>query len=120
MRFEDGKDDTPGQITIKLGLHEQNSLFIAVQDNGIGLPKDSNPIHLTEPYVTHKPKGTGLGLAIVKKIMEDHGGELVLGSANWLNDGDQQKSGATMILIFPRQSAFDSQNQKDEKAAINE
>ena len=35
-------------------------------------------VRLTEPYVTHKPKGTGLGLAIVKKIMEDHGGSLVL------------------------------------------
>ena len=46
-------------------------------DDGIGLPQEDRE-RLTEPYVTHKPKGTGLGLAIVKKIMEDHGGRLVL------------------------------------------
>ncbi len=33
---------------------------------------------LTEPYVTTREKGTGLGLAIVKRILEDHGGELLL------------------------------------------
>jgi two-component system nitrogen regulation sensor histidine kinase NtrY len=36
---------------------------------------------LTEPYVTTREKGTGLGLAIVKRIMEDHGGELILTDA---------------------------------------
>ena len=48
-----------------------------VEDNGKGLPQQGRE-RLTEPYVTTRAKGTGLGLAIVKKIMEDHGGELVL------------------------------------------
>ena len=50
---------------------------IAVTDDGVGLPQQDRD-KLTEPYVTHKPKGTGLGLAIVKKIMEDHGGRMIL------------------------------------------
>jgi two-component system, NtrC family, nitrogen regulation sensor histidine kinase NtrY len=54
-----------------------NEVAISVADDGIGLPAQDR-FRLTEPYVTHKPKGTGLGLAIVKKIMEDHGGRVVL------------------------------------------
>jgi len=52
-------------------------VLISVADNGVGLPAEDRA-RLTEPYITHKPKGTGLGLAIVKKIMEDHGGRLLL------------------------------------------
>jgi two-component system nitrogen regulation sensor histidine kinase NtrY len=52
-------------------------VLISVADNGVGLPAEDRA-RLTEPYITHKPKGTGLGLAIVKKIMEDHGGALLL------------------------------------------
>ena len=63
---------------------------ISVADNGVGLPAQDRT-RLTEPYVTHKPKGTGLGLAIVKKIMEDHGGRVVLEdrepSADWPGSG---------------------------------
>ncbi len=51
---------------------------LVIRDNGSGMPEGGNLAQLTEPYVTHKEKGTGLGLAIVKKIMEDHGGELIL------------------------------------------
>ncbi|MBY0335566.1 MAG: PAS domain-containing sensor histidine kinase [Acetobacteraceae bacterium] len=53
-------------------------LALVVEDDGIGLPEGDERDRLTEPYVTHKAKGTGLGLAIVKKIMEDHGGRVVL------------------------------------------
>ncbi len=61
---------------IQLGISVENGkIRIAVEDDGIGLPKEDQG-RLTEPYVTHKTKGTGLGLAIVKKIMEDHKGDL--------------------------------------------
>ena len=52
---------------------------------------------LTEPYVTTRAKGTGLGLAIVKKIMEDHGGNLIL--------DDRPGGGASVRLIFANRSA---------------
>ena len=64
---------------ILLSIEEAgDSARIVVEDDGVGLPEGVERERLTEPYVTHKTKGTGLGLAIVKKIMEDHGGRLVL------------------------------------------
>ena len=59
----------------------------------MGLPaKDRD--RLTEPYVTTREKGTGLGLAIVKRILEEHGGDLVLGDA-------RQRPGARAVLRLP-------------------
>jgi PAS domain S-box-containing protein len=58
-------------------IEEGGALKLCVQDNGSGFPE-----HLLarafEPYRTTKPKGTGLGLAIVKKIVEEHGGSIVI------------------------------------------
>jgi two-component system nitrogen regulation sensor histidine kinase GlnL len=48
-------------------------LFVAVRDNGPGIPDDMRP-HLFEPFVTSKATGSGLGLALVAKIVGDHGG----------------------------------------------
>ena len=48
-------------------------LFVAVRDNGPGIPEDIRP-HLFEPFVTSKSTGSGLGLALVAKIVGDHGG----------------------------------------------
>lgn len=96
------KKDNKGQINVLLALYGQDEVVVVVSDNGLGLPKEENPVHLTEPYVTHKPKGTGLGLAIVKKIMEDHNGALVLGVPDWLKEIEnwQDLGGATVTLIF--------------------
>ncbi len=66
-----------GRIELSVQQSEAGEVRIDVADDGLGLPDDDRA-RLTEPYVTHKPKGTGLGLAIVKKVMEDHGGHLLL------------------------------------------
>jgi two-component system nitrogen regulation sensor histidine kinase NtrY len=71
---------------------------IVVEDDGIGLPDGEDRARLTEPYVTHKAKGTGLGLAIVKKIMEDHGGRLLL-------EDRPDGPGTRAVLILPAESA---------------
>jgi two-component system nitrogen regulation sensor histidine kinase NtrY len=75
-------EDTPqprGAIQVEAGLGPLGP-FIRVTDNGIGLPKE-NRQRLAEPYMTTREKGTGLGLAIVKRIMEEHGGRLILEDA---------------------------------------
>ncbi|MFK7938185.1 MAG: ATP-binding protein [Roseovarius sp.] len=66
------------QIRISSAV-ESAEAVIRIADNGIGLPQDRS--RLFEPYVTTRDKGTGLGLPIVKKIIEEHGGTLVLDDA---------------------------------------
>ena len=78
-------------------------MLISVADDGVGLPAEDRA-RLTEPYVTHKPKGTGLGLAIVKKIMEDHGGRVLLEDRpDGRPDGHPEgcQSGAIATLVLP-------------------
>jgi two-component system, NtrC family, nitrogen regulation sensor histidine kinase NtrY len=85
-----------GAITVALS-QQPGEVHLSVSDDGIGLPQADRG-RLTEPYVTHKPKGTGLGLAIVKKIMEDHGGRLVL-------EDRAEGPGAVVTLILPTAEA---------------
>jgi two-component system, NtrC family, nitrogen regulation sensor histidine kinase NtrY len=97
MRVEaEGGHSTPGRIVVSLAAVEGEGggeWRISVADNGIGLP-DEDRARLFEPYVTHKPKGTGLGLAIVKKILEDHGGRLLL-------EDNPAGLGAVAVLCLP-------------------
>jgi two-component system nitrogen regulation sensor histidine kinase NtrY len=79
---------------IEISLHTVgDEVGLCVADNGLGLPAQDRA-RLTEPYVTHKPKGTGLGLAIVKKIMEDHGGRIVLEDRETPPEADASAAGA--------------------------
>ena len=97
----DGRDASPeqplpqGRIEVKL-VEQGNDVTVAISDNGRGLPVEHRA-RLTEPYVTTRAKGTGLGLAIVKKIMEDHGGYLIL--------DDRDGGGARISLVFRRSQA---------------
>ena len=85
-----------GLIRISLHLTQNGSTVITVNDNGRGYPSELLP-KLAEPYVTTREKGTGLGLAIVKKIMEDHGGQLLLANG----DDPDDLPGAKAQMIFP-------------------
>ncbi len=70
----------------------ENNIKLSVLDNGSGFPE-----HILsrafEPYMTSKDKGTGLGLPIVKKIVEEHGGLIMI---------EQRATGGTCIsIVFP-------------------
>jgi len=94
-RLADAPSGSAGEIWLRLEV-VHGDLVIAVEDNGRGLPKVERH-RLTEPYVTMRAKGTGLGLAIVKKIMEDHGGNLIL--------DDRPGGGASVKLIFANRTS---------------
>jgi two-component system nitrogen regulation sensor histidine kinase NtrY len=85
----------PGRISVRVEERDRQ-VAVSVADNGKGLPAEDRD-RLTEPYVTTRSKGTGLGLAIVKKIMEDHGGGLML--------ADRPQGGAIVTLVFPASAA---------------
>jgi two-component system nitrogen regulation sensor histidine kinase NtrY len=120
MRLQKDSSGASGVVSVLVGFYGPEEIFIAVTDNGIGLPENENPIRLTEPYVTHKPKGTGLGLAIVKKIMEDHKGDIFLGAPQWLKDvpgWEAFETGATIVLTVPCEASADFQHNQASKDA---
>jgi len=94
---EEGTEGVEGVVSLSVDADaDSNTVSVTISDDGRGLPVEQRD-RLTEPYVTTRQKGTGLGLAIVKKIMEEHGGTLVL--------ADRAPRGANVTLRFPKQEA---------------
>ena len=83
---------------------------ISIADNGIGLPEDR--ARLFEPYVTTRSEGTGLGLPIVKKIIEEHGGTLVLDDAPVFEG--QNHFGAMAVITLPLTHAAPAPQEQEE------
>jgi len=72
-----------GYVKVIVSMVEENSMEIAVEDTGDGIPEDdSNQVFeifyqsVTEREYSGKPFGTGLGLAICKEIVEHYGGRI--------------------------------------------
>jgi signal transduction histidine kinase len=85
-----------GRITIDL-VQVPEGLQIRVADNGRGIP-ESIKDKLFEPFVSvGKENGTGLGLTAVQKIVQDHGGEIVVESTS--------EAGTVFRVTLPRSSA---------------
>jgi len=90
---EEGLDEPDGRIDVLI-RERDGTLKIDIVDNGAGWPLlDTDK--LFEPYVTTRKTGTGLGLAIVKRIIEDHGGSLVL------KNRSDNMSGAYVAIDLP-------------------
>jgi two-component system, NtrC family, nitrogen regulation sensor histidine kinase NtrY len=96
--YQEKNPNAPAGV-IKIAMHATpDHVVIQIADNGIGLPDDR--ARLFEPYVTTREKGTGLGLPIVKKIIEEHGGRLVLTDAAAFDDAAH--FGAMAVIELPR------------------
>lgn len=106
-RERDGDSALGGRITVAV-MSGPRSYRVTVIDDGVGLPRE-NRDRLTDPYVTTRKKGSGLGLAIVKKIVEQHGGDVVLGDA----PEDSGLDGAQVTLRLPKPALRGRQQQAD-------
>lgn len=71
-----------GTISIATKYKRANKPEITVNftDNGPGMSEET-ALYAFDPFFSKKKKGTGLGLANVKKVVEAHGGTVVIDSA---------------------------------------
>ena len=93
-----------GQVQVTIG-RSGASVTIAVSDNGPGI---AEPIRdkLFHPFVSYgKENGTGLGLTVVQKIVQDHGGKVLM---------ERTADARTVFRItIPGRSSQDSAHDED-------
>lgn len=68
-----------GDLCVSAGPREEGGYLLTVEDTGSGIAEE-NLDKIFEPYFTTKPSGLGLGLILTRKIVEAHGGEIVVDS----------------------------------------
>jgi len=70
-----------GRVRIEL-RNVEPEIELRFADNGSGIPPQVRDT-LFEPFVSYdKENGTGLGLTVVQKIVEDHGGTVIVESSS--------------------------------------
>ena len=68
------------------------SAIVTICDTGRGIP-EGDRMNVFKPFFTTKHQGTGLGLTISRRIVEQHGGTLLLESV--------ERVGTTCIVRLP-------------------
>lgn len=71
-----------GTVTVRL-MDRYKDFLVEVIDTAVSIPRDQFP-YIFEPFYrgVREQKGSGLGLFIAKKIVEAHGGQIWVKSAN--------------------------------------
>ena len=89
-----------GSVTVDAALEEGNALRLCVADTGIGIaeadiPKAMSSFGQVDGSLSRKYAGTGLGLPLAKRLVELHGGTLLLES--------EIDVGTRVTVRFPRE-----------------
>ncbi|MBM4018857.1 MAG: FHA domain-containing protein [Planctomycetes bacterium] len=84
-----------GKVQISTRLSQAaGEIVITVTDNGPGIPPEEQPKIFQAFYSTKGQKGTGLGLAAARKIVEEHGGRILVKS--------KPGEGASFLIRLPK------------------
>jgi two-component system, OmpR family, sensor histidine kinase SenX3 len=88
------------QVTVSVAAAAPDTVWLRVQDRGIGIPKKQLKRIFKRFYRVQMPrlkqvKGTGLGLYIVRSIARAHGGRVFAQS-------EGEGHGATFTMELPR------------------
>jgi signal transduction histidine kinase len=84
----------PGDITLKTYMKDSDRkrwAYIEINDTGKGIPRNIMD-RIFDSFFTTKPNGTGLGLSVSKRIIEEHGGKLMVRNL---------PGGASLIISLP-------------------
>jgi PAS domain S-box-containing protein len=68
-----------GQLSVKT-LRDGDVLRVEIADTGVGMTREQ-VAKMFEAFYTTKAKGLGLGMPYAKKVIEEHGGEIVVESS---------------------------------------
>ena len=83
-----------GTVTVETGISADGGVFVAVTDDGPGIPAADRE-RIFEVFYSSRPGGTGLGLPIAARILQVHGGRIAVESG----PGGR---GARFVLRWPR------------------
>jgi signal transduction histidine kinase len=89
-----------GALKVTLRPHKNNIRF-EVSDTGQGIAPEALG-QIFEPYFSTKETGIGLGLALTRKLIEDHGGQIMVSS--------EVGVGTTFTVILPREPIYEPQS----------
>ncbi len=94
-------------------ISNKTYLFIAVQDQGVGIP-EKELSHIFDPYYTTKRHGKGLGLTICHSIIEKHEG--------FIHAESEVNLGTTIGIFLPKKNLswkFTSKKEVDKESISN-
>lgn len=90
-----------GNLILRTELHDAKTVRIEIQDDGGGIPA-SVVSKIFDPFFTTKPigEGTGMGLSISYKIIEAHGGKILVDTEPGI--------GTTFSILLPTTQVRDT------------
>ena len=89
-----------GKVELIVGVPEDQSVMLAIKDNGVGIAKEDlgkvfRPFEQTMPHGLRGESGTGLGLPLSMRLAELHGAYISVES--------KVGEGSVFALVLPRE-----------------
>jgi len=85
-----------GTLSLRVTQSGDRTVRVDISDTGTGIGKEELG-RIFDPYFTTRPSGTGLGLPIAQRIVEAHGGEILVSS--------EPGRGTVFSVLLPRREA---------------